>query len=472
MKALGVFSLGFVLALCLIVMEPAIFGGDTIIRLLHRDDLFMAHNLPLLQALIAAVSRISLNPLLVRILDAALGALGGVGFYWMAGDLFGPKWALPAALIYITNPFFLALSIVPFQEPLMLACLVLAFHLFYKEQWPLASIFLALACFTRYEVWAVCPVLALAYVLRQDRSIVGCGKAALLFGWAPTLWLAAHRGLSAPGHFVVDRSISIWRLQRYAYLAWITMKNTPVTVLALAAIGVWLICKKRLLSDWRLQIQLAFLLLFLAAIPFSAHGVMPDPERYVTAREAFIPIYAVLLAAVIGLQQWPRFTKPIVAVSVLLGVAGAWWYVHRETSKPDVDLGYRLAKYLDRAVHDNQRALILSKPITEESLHLYFEKAQETGGDEGLRQAHLELQKAHLSGTDFERTLAQSRLGRARLLAPPADCADWIAVWDNYPQASAVLSGVQPVDVLRSGPRTVTILRSSTSIPACVKTNP
>jgi len=459
LKALGVFLIGFALAVALIFIEPAIFGGDTIIRLVHRDDLFMAHNLPLLQALISAVSRISMNSLLIRILDAALGALGGVGFYWMAGDLFGEKWALPAALLYITNPFFLALSTVPFQEPLMLACLVLAFHFFYREQWPLASLFLALACFTRYEVWAACPVLALAYILRKDRTLIGCIKAALLFGWTPAVWLVAHRGLSAPGHFVIERSLSIWRLQRYPYLAWITVKNTPVTVLLLAAIGIWFIWKKHLLSDWRLKIQLAFVLLFLAAIPFSAHGVLPDPERYVTAREAFIPIYAVLLAAVIGLDQWPRFAKPIVAVSVVLGIAGAWVYVHRETSKPEVDLGYRLAKYLDRAVQDNERALVLSKPITEESLQPYLAKARATGGEEGLRQARLELQNADLSGTDFHRTLAQSRLGPARLLAPPADCAEWIAVWDDYPEASQVLSGAQPADVLRSGPRSVTILR-------------
>jgi hypothetical protein len=227
----------------------------------------------------------------------------------------------------------------------------------------------------------------------------------------------------------------------------------------LAAVGVWRIYKDRSLIDWRLSIQIAFVLLFLLSVPFSAHGVLPDPERYVTAREAFLPIYSVLLLAVLGLAQWPRWTNALVAASVILGVAGGYWYVYRETSKPEVQLGYRLAKYLDNAVKDGERALVLSKPITEDSTRNYIEKARETGGEEGLRQARLELQKADLSGTDYQRTLVQSRLGRERLLAPPADCGEWVAVWDDYPDAAKALAGVQPVDVLRAGSRSVTIVR-------------
>jgi hypothetical protein len=43
--------------------------------------------------------------------------------------------------------------------------------------------------------------------------------------------------------------------------------------------------------------------LFLVSVLLSAHGVMPDPERYVTPREAYIPIYFVLLFATWALQK-------------------------------------------------------------------------------------------------------------------------------------------------------------------------
>jgi hypothetical protein len=187
--------------------------------------------------------------------------------------------------------------------------------------------------------------------------------------------------------------------------------------------------------------------------------VLPDPERYVTAREAVIPIYFVILMSVLGLMKWPPWTWAIVALSVVLGTAGGHLYVWRETSKPDVQLSYRVAKYLDNKMAAGERTLILSKPITEDMLQGYLSKAQQTGGEEGLRQARIELQQADLRGTDYSRVVLHSRLGRDRLLAPPATCGEWVAVWSDYPDAARELSGAQPVDVLRSGPLSVTILR-------------
>jgi hypothetical protein len=459
MKALAIFAIGFALAASIILTNPIIFGGDTLLRLMNRDRLMMGHQLPMLQVLIAAVSKISANPVWVRYMDAAIGAIAGVAFFWMIRDLFGERWAFPAALLFVSNPFFLALSTVPFQEMLMLAGLLLAFHFFYTENWLPASLALGVACLTRYEAWAACPVLAVAYIWHKDRGIIGWLKAAVLFGWAPVVWILAKHGLSSPGHFVIESSLTIGRLQRYVYLGWIAVKNTQIPVLLLAMAGVWRLYRDRALLEWRLVIQIAFVALFLISVPFSAHGVMPDPERYVTAREAAIPIYFVILMAVLGLSKWPRWIWAIVAVSVVLGAIGGHLYVWRETSKPDIQLSYRLAKYLDGKMQPGERALILSQPITEDMLQGYLKKAQETGGEEGLRQARLELRQADLAGTDYARVVVHSRLGRERLLAPPAACGEWVAVWSGYPDAARELTGAQPVDVLRSGPLSVTILR-------------
>jgi len=480
MKALAIFLIGFALAASIILINPIIFGGDTLLRLMNRDRLVMGHQLPMLQVLIAAVSKISTSAVLVRYLDAMIGAIAGVAFFWMIRDLFGGKWAFPAALLFVSNPFFLALSTVPFQEILMLAGLLLAFHFFYTEKWLAASLALGVACLTRYEAWAACPVLAVAYLAKGSAKPLPYGRgsegrddsefpsrdrkgavleAALLFGWTPVVWILANHGLTSRGHFVVESSLTFGRLQRYVYLGWIAVKNTQIPVLLLALAGVWRLYKDRVLLDWRWAVQLAFVALFLISIPFSAHGVLPDPERYVTAREAVIPIYFVVLMSVIGLTKWPRWTRAIVAVSVVLGAAGGHLYVWRETSKPDVQLSYRVAKYLDGKMKDRERALILSKPITEDMLQGYLTKAQQTGGEEGLRQARLELQQADLTGTDYARVVVHSRFGRDRLLAPPATCGEWTAVWSNYPDAARELAGVQPVDILRSGPLSVTILR-------------
>jgi hypothetical protein len=459
LEAATVFAVGFALAAGIIFINPIIFGGDTLNRLVYRNKLVMGHQLPMLQVLILAVTKISANPTLVRYLDAVIGAIAGVGFYWVVVDLFGKKWALPAALLFATNPFFLALSTVPYQESLMLAGLVFAFHFFYRERWLASSLALAIACLTRYEAWAAGPVLALAYVLRKDRSVVGWLRGALTFGWMPALWILANRGLSSSGHFVVESSFSIWRLQRYVYLGWITFRNTQLPVVALAAVGVWRLYKDRSLIDWRLWVQIAFVGLFLLAIPFSAHGVLPDPERYVTAREAYIPIYCLLLLATLGLAQWPRWTSAIVGLSIVLGAAGAYWYVWQETHRPDVQLAYRLAKYLDSSLQSGQRALVLVQPVNQEVAESYLEKVRKTSGEDAERRARIEMQEFGTAGTDYERVLAHSRLGRDRLLSAPSACAEWVGVWSDYPDAVRELALGQQVQVLRSGSMSVTILQ-------------
>src|ERR1051325_3229523 len=100
-----------------------------------------------------------MDPLLVQYLMAVIGAVAGVAFYLVARDLAGEKWAAAAALLFVTHPYILAGSTVPFQEILMLAGLLFAFHFAYSERWFFASLALAVACITRYEAWAACPVL-------------------------------------------------------------------------------------------------------------------------------------------------------------------------------------------------------------------------------------------------------------------------------------------------------------------------
>jgi hypothetical protein len=462
MKPLAIFLLGFTFRAIIIVANPIVWGGDTIIRLFDRHNLTMGHNLPMLQILISAVSRISMNPVLVQYMVATIGAAAGLGFYWLIADLFGERWALPGALLFISHPYLLAISTVPYQEILMLAGLLFAFHFFYTRRWPAASICLAIACFTRFEAWTACPVLAVAWCLQKDRSLAGAIRAALLFGWAPVAWILARHGLTSTGHFAIETFSSIWRVQRWAYLVWITMKFSQLPVLLLATAGVWKLvqnCKRHSQIDWRLWVQIAFVALLWATILFSAHGVMPDPERYVTSREATIPMYFVLLFAAFGLSQLPRWTTAIVSLSVVLGIAGAFWYVHVQSAVPEVRVDYQVAQYLDHSVQPGERVLILAHPISQGDTRLYLDKALKTGGEQGLQQARLELQKVAATPPDYQRVVVYSRLDRDRFLAPPAGCAQWVTVWNDYPETNPELTGATPVKTIQSAKVSVRVLR-------------
>jgi len=439
MRLAAVFLLGLLLRVAIIVTNPIVWGGDTIIRLFDRHILLKSYQLPLLQVLISAVSTISMNPIVVQFLIAVIGAVAGVGFYLLAADFAGEKFAFPAALLFVTHPYILAVSTVPFQEILMLAALFFAFHFFYNEHWIAAALCLGAACLTRYEAWAACPVLAVVCWLRT-RNIVR----AAIFGWASVAWILFRHGLSTPGHFVLERSISLWRFQRYIYIGWITLKFTPIPTLLLAATGVWLLWRSRAKLDWRWSVQFAFLAVFLVSLLFSAHGVAPDPERYVTSREAHIPMYVILLLAAAGYSFWPRIGPIAAALSVALGIFGAFRYVQFETSKPDIQTDYRVARYLDEHVSEHERVLIEAPPLPPGQARLYLEKARATGGAEGYRAAEKELAEIAITPPDYQRVVAYSRIPRERLLPRSDDCADWTVKWNAPGSPEPVTFSHQP----------------------------
>ena len=129
-----VFLLGLGVRLWFIHAYPVVFGGDSIMRLANHDRILLAYQLPLLQLGVHYISLISENPLWIRYLMALIGASAGLGFYLMTKELLGPSTAFHTALIFVTNPFVLAYSIVPYQEILMLGGLFFGFYFFIQRQ--------------------------------------------------------------------------------------------------------------------------------------------------------------------------------------------------------------------------------------------------------------------------------------------------------------------------------------------------
>ena len=474
-----VLLLGFLIRAWLIETHPIIFGGDTIVRLVNRDRILLSYQLPLLQAALHYLSKFSGSITLARYLMAVIGAVAGLGFYRLAAALLGPTPGFFAALLFVSNPFLLAHSIVPYQEIVMLAGLAFAFHSFFAGNQAAASLSLAVACLTRYEAWAACPILALAYALERKSRPTEFAKGALLFAWAPLAWILYSKGLAPAGTFVIETSLTPSRLVRYVYLGWITVKNTPIPVLLLASLGVWQLWKSKAFHDRRIRLLSALLALFLAAILFSAHGVSPDPERFVTAREAHLLIAAAVGLAGFGLTPWSRLRLLLLVAGFVLGIYGAHRFVARETSDPHLQLSYRLARYLDSTVSDSEKVIVLAKPIARELIQDYLDKAFRQGGPPALAQAQRILEGVDTSPLDYQRTLVHSQLGRARLISLTRAAADsaaseqavptakWIAIWsDSEPSnpqeaqlyRSAIANG-PPAEVLRAGSLSVGVYR-------------
>lgn len=450
MRPLWIFAVGLTLRLALIAKFPLVFGGDPMVRLLHRDSILISHQLPLLQLIVFALARLTHDYVVTMCAMAVIGAAVGTAFYLLARDLVDENSAFWAALLIATNPFLTGYSIVPFQESLMLAALLSAFHFSYAEQPVASSLCLALACFTRFEAWAAAPVLAYAYGRKK-----GFLPAIALFGWAPAVWLIYQRGLAPPGSFVVESHITVERLMRWMYLGYITLKFTPVIVVALGLAGAWLLWRDKWWGKvWPL---IVFLALFTIALLFSAHGDWPDPERRIASREAHLWIVSLIMLAAIALQKLTRYRAALALAGVLFGTWGSYRFVASEAADPRLQLSYRLAKFFDHTLDPGQRALILSPPWPPHTFDFYLQRARETGGEAGYQAAVRNLADADQSPPDYQRTLIHSRFDRDRLLPSTDSCTEWIAVWSDY--ASPPRDLPAPETVLRAGNLSVKITR-------------
>src|SRR4051812_20711555 len=90
-------AVAFAIRLWLILQYPIVFGGDSMLRLVNHDRVLISYQLPLLQSLIWAVSRVSPALLPARLLMAAIGALAAVAFYRLATNFVPERAALAAA---------------------------------------------------------------------------------------------------------------------------------------------------------------------------------------------------------------------------------------------------------------------------------------------------------------------------------------------------------------------------------------
>ena len=353
LEPLAIFVLGLLVRLAFIHLHPAIYGGDTLVRIMNPDRVFLAYQLPLLQLLIYLINRVSSDPLLIRYLMSFIGALAGLAFFLLSARLADRSTAWFASLFFVFNPFLLVHSIVPYQEILMLLFLSLGLYclLSSRQQWnpsshaseessvppwtrgdfrgvgeeaethtnlaltpslckegerPIgwASLFLGPACLTRYEAWVITAVAGLYYArTRSDgRSLTShlqlVTKTMGLFGWAPLLWILLHRGVSPQGTYVLEGPATWERLLRIPYIIAMALYHAGPIVGGLALLGLVTFWKRSLWAKPGIQMAILAAALLVVSLVFSAHGVEPNPQRYVTDREAhWLVLFAFWAAA-------------------------------------------------------------------------------------------------------------------------------------------------------------------------------
>src|SRR5262245_46161551 len=218
-----------------------------------------------------------------------------------------------------------------------------------------------------------------------------------------------------------------------------TRYHSGPAVVLLGFFGLLAFWKESLWRKREIQLLLIGTVLLLLSLIFSAHGVAPDPERYVTDREAHWFILFPFWAAALGLSSMknhlvqPRGafrSKPqtaswnlgIAAYSLVLILGVAWGvlktdrYLNRLLNDQNLVLDYEVAKHLEQNLPANSTALIFAKPLAPDATKEYLEKAYSQGGTTALESARRKLLEINTGSLDYSRVAVNTRLGRNRLL--------------------------------------------------------
>ncbi len=388
----AIFIFGLVLRLGLLLAFPAPFGNDAFGRLYFRDTLFLAHWLPLTQALVFLPALLTNNIVFIRLLFAALGSLAACGFYLFLRLIVARPFALLGGLLFAVNALYVILSLMPYQDVLFLGLFYAALALLLRGEPKLRSrigmMLYGLACLTRYESWFVLPLLVLwktktdAAGLTLANASRSFFKAAVFFGWAPLLWLLLsqlHWGnWSSFMHQTPDREFYAWHphvdlvwAAQYAgrMLYWLGLFGSPLLLFALP--GIVRLCQNR-----KALLPVLKLPLLACTIALVFFFFIIGREYGTVNRFAMFPMSLALIFAVLGMEMayqrvsarsgWrqkilqPRVSR-VLAISVLIGlVIYAAIPVARLHANPEFRDPYEIAQYLDRVLQADEKALVVA----------------------------------------------------------------------------------------------------------------
>jgi hypothetical protein len=304
--ALALGSLAF--AIALVRAHPTMYWYDPYGRVAFRDQLVLGRWLPMLQFVVYAVGKVTHSVPALRLVLATIGALTVAAAYSFAARFFNRTTGVVFAALLATNPLFVALSIVPYQEVLFIGLVFagLSFHHARDERrfgWLPAAAALNLACLTRYEAWIVVALLCAGTVVRhaaEGRTARGLGIGALMAarygGLAAIGWLVlAPPGLFGPPEPVGDLGALLGA--QLVQLAW--QLGIP-WLLPLSVAGAVLAFARR---DRRLA--MVGILGFTAAVVLVA--VIGGPYSVGNLRQTFIPVIVILGCAAFALERGVAF---------------------------------------------------------------------------------------------------------------------------------------------------------------------
>ncbi len=404
---------------CIVLLAfPAPYGNDGFGRIYFSDQLFLSHWLPLTQLIVQLGAQLSDGILPIRLLFAVCGSLAACGFYLYLRLFLDRGLALLGGLLFSVNPLYLMLSLMPYQDVLFLGLFYAALAVLLRKTPPLrshlGSLLYGLASLTRYESWFLIPLLIFWKARIENPGsplsgkIRGLLRATIFFAWAPLLWFFLsfiHWGRWDGFLFQTqDQSFYAWNphgdlIWIVEYLArmlyWIGLFGSPIVLFSAWTLFSWISGGERPYPAQRLLMLFGSLVLFFFLF-------IIGKEHDTVFRFVTIPLSIVLLMTVVGLgkaRDWMAKRKPdwsgrlgpvelvflFTALIVYAAVPMASLDGNAEFSDP-----FLIARHLDAIVQADQKVLVVA------------DRSRDLSDAAPLA---------------YQRVVAQSRLGRDRILA-------------------------------------------------------
>lgn len=443
-----IFILSVLIRLLLVITNPGMYGGDTVFRAVNSDMVFLAYNLPLLQFLIYITAKLSSLPHAITCLMILIGSIGCCGIYLMTTRLFDRTVARLAAILFVTNPFILVYSIVPYQEILMISQLFFAAYFFLNGEKGyniyLSSFSIGMACLTRYEAWLAGMAMAFIYIIRKFNktnlllTLKTALRAGLLFCWAPIAWIVLNGGINPEGTFVLDEGFTFGRLIRIPYVITKTVYHSTPAVALIGLIGFIIIILSGRRKDRKLLAIFGYFLLFLTTLTIWGHDY-PDGTKLVTEREIHIPISIFLICAgygVVEILKWlytlpilntpatsrAKLVKGIVTITMLLFIISfplkmAYDEVSLRSSDPGIMVSHSAAKFIDKTMKTGEKALILAREWPQALLESALQNKIGHNNPDAMRTAS-KIKDRFALPYDYQRLVVSSRYGKNELVTP------------------------------------------------------
>jgi hypothetical protein len=449
---LGVFLLALAVRVRLVLAFPAVHGGDSVARLARSDELLLAYQLPLPQALVFLARAALGDPFWTRLAFCIVGAAVPVTVERACGRLLPPLAARAAAVLCALHPLLVYYSVVPYQESLMLLGVLGAAA---SRRTAVRSGLLAIACLSRYEAWAAVPI----FVAPERPRLL---SAILRYAWAPLAWTIVWGGLGPAGSYVLDLDPAAARLPRLRFL-WLKLveyTGWPLVVLALLGAGIALFRRQ---TRPAAALAGAGLLLLMAAMVAGAHE-FPPGTGLVSERLLHVPVVAACIAAGTALvflprRGWRGFAGAALVAAALAGLGLGWLrqtdrQVAEANRDPGLRLGHRVAFFLAPRLGPHDAVAVLGPPVSSEALDHYVRKVA-AGGGHARRASEL---AAGLAGHSADRDLVAAHLPipPSRVSGRPLAPGRFVVAYDDAPESRA-WRGRFPLAAFQAGGRRVAV---------------